>query len=594
MITGQELNDRLTQLAGLNFVEYEAQRKKAARELGVRVGALDKQVDKYRSEVRLQKMPKEVMERIREKKGRIVYLTAGGADPAVVESGKAKPWFIRPGDTEFDSVMLDATGKTQSQPSMQPVIDRIRIMAHSEAKDVQHAYYSFAEEVDGKRTIYVMDYVDPKKKVGRLLIVNSEGVQEATEEEAKTLFISPDPDAKPWTYSELSPEQIKEAAGELLWIANSLACPKEQRLSALLAQIALPFFRQLLDTRPILHANGKKGSGKSYGMDKGSYVLYGHSALERSSVAALNRQVLPYVVHDDKERLTEEFIEHLRTSSTGARRRTVNRQFGVDSSGNLDTINVLTSINVPKDSALIDRFWVFQFSSKNWDNKKDYKLNFKVVQRILKKRDLVLSFLLEAISKALHSIEKDGWPTLHDFGEIPKERTSAAQGLLLALLKAIDQLAPHLIEPEKEFRGFLDGQRHEEKTVGNSNVMLTALEELVIHDEYGCTRDCKVCNSESQANCCKHFVGSRCPFRGVSTFEGRLAMMPTMWLNAMRETKAKIPTDTETNMRKFFESLQQDSSCKFDVVEVTGGKGAGTRKGWAVSQKPPVEKASTE
>src|SRR5262249_19104924 len=149
----------------------------------------------------------------------------------------------------------------------------------------------------------------------------------------------------------------------------------------------------------------------------------------------------------------------------------------------LDTINVLTSINVPKDSALISRFWVFQFSVEHRDNKKEYKDSSKVQRGILKNRDRVLSFLLDVISAALRLIEETGWPTLDDFEQIPKDRTSAAQGLLLALLKAIDLLAPGLIEPDTEFQGFLNGQLHEEKTVGAPNIMLTALDELVLHDE---------------------------------------------------------------------------------------------------------------
>src|SRR5262249_39167320 len=141
-------------------------------------------------------------------------------------------------------------------------------------------------------------------------------------------------------------------------LADSQARPNEGRLALALAITLLPFVRRRLTTRPIFQFAGSAASGKTRTADRFGVLLYGESVAESATEAALRREREALVILDDNENLSPWLKDLLRRSATGTRYRSARRKlskFDVESSGQIDSIYVLTAIHTPTDSPLLTR-----------------------------------------------------------------------------------------------------------------------------------------------------------------------------------------------------------------------------------------------
>src|SRR5262249_24685001 len=104
------------------------------------------------------------------------------------------------------------------------------------------------------------------------------------------------PVGEPWKHHKLGSKEKQEAALKFKGLlAESQATRPEGRTAFAVAIACFPFMRSWLTTRPIFsHQSNEGGEGKSFGVDRFAYLLYGESGLKTSSAAAARQAVDPF------------------------------------------------------------------------------------------------------------------------------------------------------------------------------------------------------------------------------------------------------------------------------------------------------------
>jgi hypothetical protein len=437
----------------------------------------------------------------------------------------------------------------------------------------------WAKEIVG-RVLIQLDQIANKVQLGRhsiiepesiivatnpsLLRVSAEGVQ-AVSNPLDYLFTSV---GKLWKYQKLTTEEMKAAAVKFKHLlADSQATAPDGQMAFALALSIFPFIRSWLTTRPIFpHLSDEGGDGKSFGADRFAYLLYGESGVKTSTAAAARRAVDPFVLYDDVDDMPQWLQQHLKRAATGIHHSSVNKDFQVEDSEQGDSINAFTATRIPKDNPLLTRFWPRTFSKKFF--KPEFASETEIRREILGSRDLLLSLVLEVLAEAL----REGQPDLSTYGKLPYPRTLEAQQWLLRLLRALDRLAPEVIDPEAEFQGFLKSLRSEETdTKGLATDELNLLEQLFEILE------------RADDNTLMKFAQD-----GIEFSSGQITATATALskqLNKMaREQGLRLKHSGAINIGKWLGG-EVNSSIDFTATKIAISTGGNKRNGWQISHK---------
>jgi hypothetical protein len=391
-----------------------------------------------------------------------------------LSGGGSYKFRLQKGNLKVDQILLEIAHVTHSQLDGKVIIDRVRVLAAEKAGQVQCGNFALyvppVESCSSTGKLLVPDF-------NQILSISARGVG-AVENTADFYLEAP---GERWVYKDLRPDRRIEIAEVFRkYLADAQSREHRGKLALALAVSSFPFIRQRLDVRPIFQFTGDQGSGKSFTADRFAFLLYGKSALISITEAALKRTRDPLILLDDVERMEAWMTDQLRRASTGNSSKTVRPNdgaFEVEDSGARDAIHVLTAIRIPTDSPLLSRTWLFTFDKEYFDRSFHNELMIRTT--ITKFRDELLSLLMRVLAIAFRLEEKEGLPDLSVFGRLPAPRTMMAQAYLFLLLRAFDEAAPGLINPEDEFRGFIESQLHEERTLrGQTTDELTLLSNL--------------------------------------------------------------------------------------------------------------------
>jgi hypothetical protein len=467
-------------------------------------------------------------------------------------------------DLYFDQLLYEVAGVTHSEYDGRLITDRVRILGLKKARRVKYGHFSL--------------YVPPSSsnRPGQLLISESAGLLRigaaSIERVKKAQDYYVEASGLEWGYQSLSNEQRVHAAKTFLdLLAYPQAQPASTRVALALSLALFPFIRARLDTRPIIQFSGEQGSGKSFAADRFAFLLYGNSGLASATEAALRRSNDPLILLDDIERVPTWLRDHLRRASTGTRHKSVRTEgqgFAVADSPESDAIHVLTAIRIPTDSPLLSRTWLFTFGKEHFDPA--FKNELATRQAIVQSRSFILSFLVDVLAEAFRLEEGSGLTDLTVYGKLPAERTWTAQAVLLLLLRAFDSVAPDLIDPDNEFRGFLDNQRGEQETLqGQTTDELTLLSQLFDDVEDGGIND------------------PRIAYRDGCIVVGASKLSEIICEKARRQGIRLQHDMNAVNVGKWLKS-EVKNSAEFWAEETTIGSGSKKRKAWKIGRKPDV------
>jgi hypothetical protein len=118
---------------------------------------------------------------------------------------------------------------------------------------------------------------------------------------------------------------------------------------------------------------------------------------------------------------------------------------------------------------------MFEFNREYFDP--SFSDELQVREQIQASRNQLLSFVTDVVARTMR-LEK---PKLAAYGKLPSVRTGVALGMVLKCLRAFDELAPGIIDPEAQFTGFLAALRYQEQETlsGQTTDELTVLAQLL-------------------------------------------------------------------------------------------------------------------
>ena len=508
-------------------------------------------------------LAKKVLRYIEDQDGRFLSINGELYAVHVTSGGGRYRHPLQRGDLKLDQILLDAVHLTHSEQAGRAVIDRVRVYASEKASQVKYACFSLYVPTQGSAgTILVCD------SSISLIGVGAEGIRTLQPSEAKAFYL--ESVGQPWSYRELEPVRRLEVARAFCrYLGEAQSRPPEGRVALALALSAFPFIRECLDMRPIFQFSGAPESGKSFTADRFAHLIYGHSGLVSMSEAALRRTSDPLILLDDVERLPQWMIDQLRRAATGISNRTA-QSAGVDyvvqDNGERNAIHLLTAIRIPADSPLLSRLWLFTFSKEH--RNPEFRNELHIREEIVRHRDEILSFLLSVLAGAFKLQEKEGFPDLSSYGPLPAPRTMSAHAYLLLLLRAFDEVAPGMINPDEEFRGFIKSLRREEETLrGQTTVELTLLSNILDDLENG--------------------VATRLPPR-VSYEDGYLTISADRLSRLLNETAraqgVRLREMSAVNTGLWIGSEVRNSR-EFTVEATSVGSGNQKRKVWRIGRK---------
>jgi hypothetical protein len=304
-----------------------------------------------------------VIHEIERRGGRFVIIDDELVVVETSKDGQQRRWALQRGNLTLDEILEAVAGVTHSEHTGKLIIDRVRILAHKKGASVKHGKFSL--RIPANRALNTAEAF--VVSCGhRYIRVSADGVKPV--HNTQDYYIEAVGDA--WKFQKLDKEMRQWAAKKMIWLARSMSCAPQTRLAYTLGIPVLTITRERLDTRPIVDNTGRQGSGKTFGADRQANLLYGRSALETATEAALRRGADPLTILDDIERMPRWLRDHLRRSSTGIRHksvRTVGSTFGVEDSGPSDGIYIVTGIRIPADSPLLSRTWAFTFDKEHFD-----------------------------------------------------------------------------------------------------------------------------------------------------------------------------------------------------------------------------------
>src|SRR5262249_16507822 len=230
-----------------------------------------------------------------------------------------------------------------------------------------------------------------------LIRVSAVGVRPVLD--ADDYFIQPV--GQPWTYQTLTLVDRLHAAFKFKrLLADSQATRPEGRMAFALALTCFPFIRSWLTTRPIFpHESNTGGEGKSFGVDRFAYLLYGESGLKTSTEAAARRASDPFVIYDDVDDMPTWMQQYLKRSATGTQHQSVDKNLDVENYGRDDTIHAFTAIKIPQDNPLLTRFWTRTYSKAFFSSA--FQSESTIRHDILEARNPLLSFVLDVLAEAM-------------------------------------------------------------------------------------------------------------------------------------------------------------------------------------------------
>jgi hypothetical protein len=526
-------------------------------------GTKDAKNDKERLSVWRADMARKFVDYLQGCNGKFLFIDGELHCVLPLSGGGSYKFRLQKGNLKVDQILLEIAHVTHSQLDGKVIIDRVRVLAAQKASQVQYGNFALyvppAASSSCTGTLLVPDF-------NQILSISARGVG-VVENTADYYLEAP---GERWVYKDLGPDRRIDIAEVFRkYLADAQSREQRGKLALALAVASFPFIRQRLDVRPIFQFTGDQGSGKSFTADRFAFLLYGKSALISITEAALKRTRDPLILLDDVERMAAWMTDQLRRASTGNSSKTVRPHDGayeVEDSGARDAIHVLTAIRIPTDSPLLSRTWLFTFDKEYFDRSFHNELMIRTT--ITKFRDELLSLLMRVLAIAFRLEEKEGLPDLSVFGRLPAPRTMMAQTYLFLLLRAFDEAAPGLINPEDEFRGFIESQRHEERTLrGQTTDELTLLGNLFDELELEPT----------------------IPQRNFRYEDGHLTVTAAKLAELIR-FRAKSQglrlrhSMSAVNVGRWISS-EVKNSLEFTAEEISMGTGADKRKMWRIGRK---------
>src|ERR1041385_3075540 len=272
----------------------------------------------------------------------------------------------------FDQVTFEVSGITRPEYDYKVIREQVRLSAAQKATRVRCGFFSLCEESQGYglNTKLIVPNVN-------LIVAHGNGllrIKPGTVDHVKnTQYYYVELIGLPWKYRRLdSKEHLHVAQKFKEFLADAQARVPQGRMAVAVASIGLPYFRQILDTKPIIYHSGNQGSGKTFQAEREGLLIYGQPVAPSATEAALRRSKDPVVILDDIEYFERWLQDHLRRSSTGTRHQSVANvqgRFAVTDSGSVDSIYLITGIRVPTDPPLLSRTWLFTFSKEYFDPK---------------------------------------------------------------------------------------------------------------------------------------------------------------------------------------------------------------------------------